>query len=77
MIKLRELKARKAKYGFHYGKIHLKDVIDLGQFLTCLQTNFSDNLYILEEAGYNQPELKIYTDDEEVANWLRQYIHKY
>ncbi len=73
MIQLRELKARKAKYGFSYGMIYLSGVIDLGQFLTAFQTAHSADTYVLEEAGYNRPELKIYTDNDEVASWLRQY----
>lgn len=70
MIQLRELKAKKAKFGFHYGKICLSGVIELGKFLEALDAACAGK-YIAEEAGYNQPEMKIYTDDEEVAKWIR------
>jgi hypothetical protein len=73
MISARELKARKAKFGFDLGKIYLRDVIELGRFLEALQTQFANDQYIAEEAGYNQPEVKIYTDLPEVAEWIRAY----
>ncbi len=73
MIQLRELKARKAKFGFNYGVIYLGGVIDLAEFLVALKSTHSADTYMLEETGYNRPEMKIYTDNEEVAAWLRQY----
>lgn len=69
----RELKARKAKYGFDYGYITLAGVISLAQFLEEFQSVFSKDQYIMEETGYNRPELKIYTDDNNVAEWIRNY----
>ncbi len=68
----RELKARKAKFGFDGGVINLRDVITLGKFLELLEANFAD-LYTAEEAGYNRPEVKIYTDDVAVDDWIRNY----
>jgi len=70
---LRELKARKAKFGFDAGQIHLGNVIQVGRFVESLQTSFPPEKYLAEEAGYNQPSLKIYTDDEKVAEWIRNY----
>lgn len=70
MIQLRELKARKAKFGFNYGQIRLRDIIELGKFVESLENTWSGK-YLAEEAGYGQPDLKLYTDHEEVANWIR------
>jgi hypothetical protein len=70
---LRELKARKAKFGFDGGIIHLGNVIEIGEFMKAMQNAWSTDKYIMEEAGYNRPELKIYTDDHEVAEWIRLY----
>lgn len=70
---LRELKSRKAKFGFDGGYITLGKVIKLGQFMESLQTAWPTDSYVAEEAGYNRPELRIYTDDEEVAKWIRNY----
>jgi len=76
MITLRELKARKAKYGFHYGHINLGGVVQLGKFIEELELNYQGR-YMAEEAGYNQPELKIYTDEDDVAHWIRQNSNLY
>lgn len=73
MMHARELKARKAKFGFDYGHITLAKLIPLGRFMEALQTTFASDQYLAEEAGYNRPELKIYTDHEEVAVWIRAY----
>ncbi len=70
MIELRELKARKAKFGFNYGHIRLNGVVELGKFMESLENTWPGK-YLAEEAGYNQPELKLYTDIEDVANWIR------
>jgi hypothetical protein len=72
MIYIRELKARKAKFGFDFHHITLDNVIRLGKFIEALQRTY-EGRYIAEEAGYNRPELKIYTDDDEVAAWIRNY----
>ena len=69
----RELKSRKAKFGFEYGHIRLNDVIPLGKFLEALQTEFASDRYLAEESGYHEPVLKFYTDDEKVAEWIRNY----
>lgn len=69
----RELKSRKAKFGFDGGIIYLTKVIPLGKFLEALESTFSSDQYIAEETGYNRPELKIYTDLPEVADWIRNY----
>jgi hypothetical protein len=70
MIEFRELKARKAKFGFDFGNITLSKVVKLGKFIEALENTWPDK-YLAEEAGYNRPELKIYTDDETVATWIR------
>jgi hypothetical protein len=69
---LRELAARKAKFGFDGGTFGLKNIVQVGKFIEALEVNHSGN-YIAEAAGYNQPELRIYTDDEVVAQWIRDY----
>jgi hypothetical protein len=71
MIKLRELKSRKARFGFEYGCLRISDVIPLAEFLTALYNTHEDDQYILEESGYNQPSVKLYTDSEDVASWIR------
>ena len=69
----RELKARKAKFGFEYGRIRFKDVIPLADFSRELDRAFGKDVCIFEESGYNEPILKIYTDIETVADWIRNY----
>lgn len=73
MIKLRELKSRKAKFGFEYGVLKINDVINLADFLKELYNTFADDKYLMEHSGYNTPILKFYTDDEDVAVWIRQH----
>jgi hypothetical protein len=74
MIKLRELKSRKAKFGFEYGVLKINDVINLADFLKELYNTFADDKYLVEHQGYNsQASLKFYTDDEDVAVWIRQH----
>lgn len=70
---IRELNARKAKFGFNLGKIRLSEAIQIGKFLEALQVTFTSEHYVTEEAGYNWPEVKIYTDREDVATWIRNY----
>jgi len=69
----RELKSRKAKFGFEYGRIRLADVVPLADFVKALDREFHPDTYIAEESGYNEPILKYYTDDEKVAEWIRSY----
>lgn len=73
MMHFRELKAKKAKFGFDFGHITLRNVVALGKFIEALGIEWADK-YIAEEAGYNRPELKIYTNDEAVAEWIRSYM---
>lgn len=70
---IRELKARKAKFGFDLGSIGLSNLVPLGKFMASLQTTWPADAYIAEEAGYTRPELKIYTDHTDVADWIRNY----
>ncbi len=70
VIQLRELKARKAKFGFDGGSIGIKNVVEMGKFFETLENTWPGK-YLAEEAGFGQPSLKIYTDDEDVANWIR------
>lgn len=68
----RELKARKAKYGFDAGTIGLGNIIPHSKLLVGLQV-FDKNRYTYEAAGYTPELLKIYTDDDEVAQWIRNF----
>jgi hypothetical protein len=69
----REIRARKAKFGFEYGCIRLADVEPLSEFLKSLKSQFEPDKYTAEESGYNEPVLKFYTDHGDVANWIRNY----
>lgn len=70
----RELKARKAKFGFEYGRIRFNDVIPLADFSRSLDSAFGKDVCVFEESGYNEPVLKIYTDNDDVAHWIRNYV---
>lgn len=70
----RELKARKAKYGFDYGCITIGGVVALAEFIKALNVSFGEDSYVFEESGYNRPSLKLYTDREDVAIWIRNYL---
>ena len=69
---IRELKARKARFGFDLGMIGLGNVVKIGKFIEALDYACAGK-YIAEEAGYGRPELKIYTDDDAVAQWIRSF----
>jgi len=75
MINLRELKSRKAKFGFDYGQLSIQDVINLAEFLNLMYTTYTPADYMIEEGGYNRPAVKIYTDNEETAKWIRLNAH--
>lgn len=68
-----EIKARKAKYGFNFGGISLRNVVEIGRFIEAIRTEFDEERYDAEEAGYHQPDFKIYTNDVAVAEWIRNY----
>lgn len=68
---IRELRAKKAKYGFDLGYFSLHNVIELGKFFEALGTLFDRSRYDAEETGYGRPEIRVYTNDEEVAAWIR------
>lgn len=70
---LRELKSRKAKFGFDGGHLSIHNVVEIGKFIGELNVKFSSQQYIAEEAGYHNPEVRIYTDESEVAEWIRNY----
>jgi hypothetical protein len=76
-IKLREIKARKAKFGFNYGSLSLYQVRELAEFMNAIEEQFKPDQYDFEEAGgYNgKGDVKVYTDDEEVAKWIRANVN--
>lgn len=72
-LQLRELRSRKAKFGFDVGTLTLEKVIPLGRLMEDAAREFDSTRYIIQESGYNQPDVKIYTDDPEVAEWFRNF----
>lgn len=69
-LQLAELKARKAKFGFAGGCIHLGNVVEVGQFFYELRRVWPGE-FTEELQGYNNPEIRVYTNNETVANWIR------
>ena len=70
----RPLAARKAKYGWDMGGLHLRMVIDFAEFMKALQTNFTDKVYVFETVGLHNSDLRLYTDDDTCAEWIRGYF---
>ena len=68
---LRELKAKKAKFGFALDSIRLEDFIFIGRLLDQLGMMYGKDIWTSELVGMRQQDLRIYTDDEHVAAWLR------
>lgn len=68
---LSELKARKAKYGFKCDGVMISYYIPLAKMLTMLQNTFADDMYYTELAGMNRTDFRLYTDSEDVANFIR------
>lgn len=72
-MNVREMKAKKAKFGFDAGAICLVNIPKHAKLLEGLQA-FDRTRYNIEEAGWgSNSELKVYTDDEEVARWIRTF----
>ncbi len=69
-LKLRELKARKAKFGFQYDSIQLHDIQFLAEILNALASNPHVKYEYRSNAG-SYPTLNIYTDDELSAEMIR------
>jgi hypothetical protein len=69
---LRELKAKKAKFGFALDSIGLGDFIFGGRLLDTLEQMYAKDTWAAELVGMHQRDLRIYTDDEHIAAWLRQ-----
>lgn len=70
----REIKARKAKFGFDLGSLHLSNVVDMGEFVKTLGHTFNYTEYTLEESGWSSSSVvKVYTEIDEVADFIRNY----
>ena len=70
----RSIKARKAKYGWDLGSFRLGMVIELGEFMKALQTNFSTQQYSTETVGMHSTDIRLYTDNDDCADWIRGYF---
>lgn len=69
---IRELKSRKAKYGWDMGRLTLGIVSELARFKDLLETTWTDG-YIFESVGMHGNELRFYTDSDDIALWMRSY----
>lgn len=70
----REIRARKAKFGFDLGGIGLHNVVEMGRFVEAFQSAFDDSRYVMEESGWNPSTVvKIYTEEDDVADFIRNY----
>ena len=65
-----ELKARKAKFGFAT-TTSLVNIIPLGKLLESLHNNYADAEYKAELVGMHQTDFRVYTNNEDVANFIR------
>ena len=68
---LTELKARKAKFGFKYDGVRVSAYIPLGKLMEALYNNYTDADYSAELAGMHQTDFRLYTDNEDTANFIR------
>lgn len=74
MIYAREFRAKKARFGWDCGALSLKNVVDFGKFYEELKTKFAPHEYHIEETGWNpSTSVKIYTDSDSVADWVRSH----
>lgn len=69
----RPLKARKAKYGWDLGSLHLGMVVDLGKFIQELET-MCPGEYTLEQVGMHKTDIRLYTDNDAWAAWIQGYL---
>ncbi len=71
----RELKSRKAKFGWDCGSIHLGTLVEFAKFYTAIHARFPETDFSFEESGWNSNgTVKLYTDKEDVAVWIRNYL---
>lgn len=68
---LRELNARKAKFGFAKDYVSINDFIPLGKLMTGLYNTWANTDYAVELVGNNQKDFRLYTDREDLAQWVR------
>lgn len=69
---LKELKARKAKFGFAVDRVSIKDFLPLGKLMEGLYNSWTEEDYIVEMAGMNRTDFRLYTDNSQLAEWVRQ-----
>lgn len=68
---LTELKARKAKFGFKYDGVRVSSYIPLGKLMEALYNNYTDDDYDAELAGMPATDFRLYTNNEDVADFIR------
>ena len=68
---LTELKARKAKFGFKYDGVRVSSYIPLGKLMEALYNNYTDDDYDAELVGMHATDFRLYTNNEDVANFIR------
>lgn len=69
---LRELKSRKAKFGFAKDYVSVNDFIPLGKLMSGLYNTYTDADYITEMVGLHGNDFRLYTDNWTVAAWVRE-----
>ncbi len=67
---LRELKARKAKFGFA-GSMHIGYLIQLGKLMEMLHSTYLPTQYLAEQVGMQGTDFRLYTDDPVLAENIR------
>lgn len=67
---LRELKARKAKFGFA-GVLHVSHLVQLGKLMEMLHNTYMPTEYIAEQVGMQGTDFRVYTDDPAIAENIR------
>lgn len=68
---LSELKARKAKFGFKLDGVNVSAYIPLGKLMESLQNSYTAQDYNAELAGMQRTDFRLYTDNDNVADFVR------
>jgi hypothetical protein len=69
---LTEFKSRKYRFGFKYECVRVNAFIPLGKLLEALYNNYTDADFSAEfETSFSRSDLKLYTDREDIANFIR------
>lgn len=68
---LRELKAKKAKFGFALDGVGINYFIPLGKMLESLQNTYATTDYMTQMVGMHGNDFRLYTDNAEIAKFIR------